>query len=730
MSNVRMENGSIKGGVVSKKHIEKVKNTLSGIIDCYMKFLCKIANKYSIYSKSKEANERLFDNVKTELFNFVFQHMDFVSTNQYVVKLNEKALSKFSLRCLYSADKFIDFQEFFQFCQGIILYKNDRLVKCVADIEFKEAGLALLLERLFQKPLAEITETNLVEFDKITVMNDKTWQLKKCSYAELKSKITRRIYDFKKNIVSIDRLEELTFVYDETTKHLVSNKECSICQTTYENGEKVSRMPCNHCFHRHCIEQWFKPPSAQNSKSRSRNQSMSDSSSSSVSSLSSLSSMSSVGSTLDLNDDIELGSLGSFNENDSARHTPDLDDRNIVESVNGIFSSSSSSSSMSSLSMNSSDISITSWSSSSDNSLSSSSSESSCSSSVSSLTSVSTMSSFFSDSEDENDTNSSPQLPNYSCNSDVFNTPTQLLVPTDTGVSETPSSVLRHEPMSSVPNVRSRNEDISKLCRTNERSLSRSQEANNSDHTRSQQTNSSDRTRSTRSRESRASTVVYSVSSLSEFPNGVISEARQTVLPLPNVLSDSNPSRRTTVNEACMNVTSLLPPRLSPLSNTLNDSTGVRKRTSTIRPPALTSNGRSAAFSRRTTTGRISRVLASQTPPTDPTSSDTSTDGRSTSTEIFRRPISASTRRFSNVHAPSRRRTFAEAFGRRRTTSRFSDLQSAPARFPSNDDLPDDDLEFARQHLSLSEVLRELVENSSGRKGSKQTCPNCRNKCC
>ena len=294
MSNVRMENGSIKGGVVSKKHIEKVKNTLSGIIDCYMKFLCKIANKYSIYSKSKEANKRLFDNVRSELFNFVFQHMDFVSTNQYIVKLNEEAVSKFSLRCLYSADKFIDFQEFFQFCQGIILYKNDPLVKYKTDIEFKETGLTLLLEQLFQKPLAEITETNLVEFDKITVMNDKTWQLKKCSYAELKSKITRRIYDFKKNIVSIDRLEELTFVYDETTKHLVSIKECSVCMTTYENGEKVSRMPCNHCFHRHCIEQWFKPANAQNSNSRNT-----------VPSISRIINMSSLSSDSDDNSDVD-----------------------------------------------------------------------------------------------------------------------------------------------------------------------------------------------------------------------------------------------------------------------------------------------------------------------------------------------------------------------------------------------------------------------------------------
>ena len=292
MSNIRMENGSSKGVFVSKKQTEAIKNTLSGIIDDYMELLCEIANKYSIYSKSKEANERLFDNVKKDLYNFLYQHIDFVSTKQFIVKLNEKALSKFNLNCMFSADKFIDFQKFIQFCQGII--RNNPLVKCVTDIEFKETGFALLLERLFQKPLAEITDKNLVEFDKISVVNVKTWQTTKCSYAELKSKITRRIDDFKKDIVSMDRLEELTFVYDETTKHLVSIKECSVCMTTYENGEKVSRMPCNHCFHRHCIEQWFKPANQQNSNSRNT-----------VPSISRIINMSSLSSDSDDNSDVD-----------------------------------------------------------------------------------------------------------------------------------------------------------------------------------------------------------------------------------------------------------------------------------------------------------------------------------------------------------------------------------------------------------------------------------------
>ena len=292
MNNNKMENGY---NILSKKHMETLKNTFLCIINGYMEFLCEIANNYSIYSKSKEADERLFDNVKTELFNFLLQHKDCISIDQYLVKLEDKVLSKFSLGCLDSANNFIDFMSFIKFCkEKRDICGNNSLLNCKPDIHFKETGLTLLLENLFEKPLSEITEKNLAEFDKIRIVNENTWQATKVSYAELKSKITRRIDDFKKNIVSMDRLEELTFVYDETTKHLVSIKECSVCMTTYENGEKVSRMPCNHCFHRHCIEQWFKPANQQNSNSRNT-----------VPSISRIINMSSLSSDSDDNSDVD-----------------------------------------------------------------------------------------------------------------------------------------------------------------------------------------------------------------------------------------------------------------------------------------------------------------------------------------------------------------------------------------------------------------------------------------
>ena len=34
--------------------------------------------------------------------------------------------------------------------------------------------------------------------------------------------------------------------------------KCIICQYEFEKGEKIVVLPCRHCFHSECIEEWLK----------------------------------------------------------------------------------------------------------------------------------------------------------------------------------------------------------------------------------------------------------------------------------------------------------------------------------------------------------------------------------------------------------------------------------------------------------------------------------------
>jgi flagellar biosynthesis GTPase FlhF len=37
-----------------------------------------------------------------------------------------------------------------------------------------------------------------------------------------------------------------------------SERQCLVCQCEYTAGEKMRRLPCNHCFHKGCVDQWLK----------------------------------------------------------------------------------------------------------------------------------------------------------------------------------------------------------------------------------------------------------------------------------------------------------------------------------------------------------------------------------------------------------------------------------------------------------------------------------------
>ena len=35
-------------------------------------------------------------------------------------------------------------------------------------------------------------------------------------------------------------------------------QECLICIGEFENGEKLSILECNHCYHESCLKDWIK----------------------------------------------------------------------------------------------------------------------------------------------------------------------------------------------------------------------------------------------------------------------------------------------------------------------------------------------------------------------------------------------------------------------------------------------------------------------------------------
>mmetsp|Transcript_21213 Transcript_21213/g.27395 ORF Transcript_21213/g.27395 Transcript_21213/m.27395 type:complete len:234 (-) Transcript_21213:179-880(-) len=56
----------------------------------------------------------------------------------------------------------------------------------------------------------------------------------------------------------IDEIPTETFCTDCSKPHADDSEvKCLVCQHEYENQEKLRRLPCGHCFHSECVDQWL-----------------------------------------------------------------------------------------------------------------------------------------------------------------------------------------------------------------------------------------------------------------------------------------------------------------------------------------------------------------------------------------------------------------------------------------------------------------------------------------
>ena len=73
------------------------------------------------------------------------------------------------------------------------------------------------------------------------------------SYLEdirIRNNINERV-ERRRNILKEIKIKE----YDESL--LIHDSECCICLDKFEDGEKISTLKCNHCFHEECIDNWL-----------------------------------------------------------------------------------------------------------------------------------------------------------------------------------------------------------------------------------------------------------------------------------------------------------------------------------------------------------------------------------------------------------------------------------------------------------------------------------------
>ena len=230
---------------------------IKDIMKNYIKILHAIKNKILKDSNNIDINKRKFDEVKREIGDFLKQHnCAFFVKHCTIRTLDGRIKKRTYLRPQDFTEEFLVLRNYLNFTDDKNKENSKYVLQC--QLFYSELQFVMLLQRVLQKRLNEITERDVHNFENIVFLNE--LGRKKCSYAELKEKNRRRLYDIENNIVSTERIKELSFTFDGTTKYFEADTKCTVCMEGFESGQELSRLPCNDFFHKHCAEQWFKLP--------------------------------------------------------------------------------------------------------------------------------------------------------------------------------------------------------------------------------------------------------------------------------------------------------------------------------------------------------------------------------------------------------------------------------------------------------------------------------------
>ena len=71
------------------------------------------------------------------------------------------------------------------------------------------------------------------------------------SNKKYKPKKENKNVDIDKNLL-IDQIETIQYIIDNSTFF-----QCGICMDSFEENEKVKKLPCDHIFHTDCMGQWI-----------------------------------------------------------------------------------------------------------------------------------------------------------------------------------------------------------------------------------------------------------------------------------------------------------------------------------------------------------------------------------------------------------------------------------------------------------------------------------------
>ena len=245
------------------KKLQPIKNQYEAVLHSYIKFLEKIADRFS-YGFENEREERKFNEIKKELVNFIFRHRQFLKIRD--IWIAPKSKRNYSdtviIKSSFVFKRTFKRSDFLRLSYLVEKYPNK--LKINYRIRWEDKKILEVLKDALKKSI--ISNEDVQHFLENHFLVDRHNLETKClNYIELKHYNINRTESYIDRRVSTLHIEQMSFDFSGSIEGFEEEKSCAVCMEDYELNQQVCRLPCNHFCCRNCTENMFSIPEDINS---------------------------------------------------------------------------------------------------------------------------------------------------------------------------------------------------------------------------------------------------------------------------------------------------------------------------------------------------------------------------------------------------------------------------------------------------------------------------------
>ena len=228
---------------ISVNDIQNAFDAINHVIINYLRFMETIGSSIVGSNTDVEINKRKLLEIKKELYHFLVKHKNVFEFRELIYKTENKEWPQ--TVAVESFEDFIKLDEFMKY-----ISEKTEIEETYPNADF---GSCIGLRKCRNLNIEDIKTF----FDNNFLVGKEDLKTKCSNYDELQAYIEKREDDYLHCKVSAERINELSFNFQESIPDYEEEKSCAVCLEDYEENQEVCQFPCNHFCCRNCTEEMF-----------------------------------------------------------------------------------------------------------------------------------------------------------------------------------------------------------------------------------------------------------------------------------------------------------------------------------------------------------------------------------------------------------------------------------------------------------------------------------------